>query len=167
MNTTTPPATRPLNDATIATTQRAVSKTLGGLLSPLEARLAKGFQSHRDKPLVRPFCNIFERHLKVELDQQSFIWSDTLRLNARLVQGIEAAAISEDEKNEAVFWLVLFYTSYFALGYQTRCLKAPAEQQPLLNLAQTQAVLPTCGPSGSSNPPTRRTGSRTVTCSRR
>jgi len=108
MNTTIPLATRPLNDATIATTQRAVSQTLGGLLSPLEARLAKGFQSHRDKPLVRPFCNIFERHLKVELDQQSFIWSDTLRLNARLVQGIEAAAISEDEKKEEVFWLVLF-----------------------------------------------------------
>ena len=141
MNTTTPPATRPSNDAAIATTQRAVSQTLGGLLSPLEARLAKGFQSHRDKPLVRPFCNIFERHLKVELDQQSFIWSDTLRLNERLVQVIEPAAISEDEKNEEVFWLVLFYTSYFALGYQTRCLKAPAEQQPLLNLAQTQAVL--------------------------
>src|ERR1039457_5075153 len=103
MNATTSPATRPLNDATIATTQRAVSKTLGGLLSPWEARLARGFQAPREKPLLRPFCNIFERHLKIELDQQSFIWSDTLRLNTRLVQGIEAAAISEDEKNEAVF----------------------------------------------------------------
>lgn len=141
MNTTTTPPGRFLNDANIATTQRAVSKTLGGLLSPLEARLAKGFQAHRDKPLVRPFCNIFERHLKVELDQQSFIWSDTLRLNTRLIQAIETAPISEDEKNQAVFWLVLFHTSYFALGYQTRYFKAPAEQQLLLSLAQTQAVL--------------------------
>ena len=68
----------------------------------MEARLAKGFQAHRDRPLVRPFCNIFERHLKVELDQQSFIWSDTLRLNTRLIQAIEVAAITEDEKNAMI-----------------------------------------------------------------
>ena len=140
MNTTTPLTSRPLNDAKVAVTQRAVSQTLGGLLSPLNSRLAKAFQAHRDHPLLRPFCNIFERHLKTELDQQSFIWSDTLRLNTRVVQAIDAAPISEDEKNAAVFWLVLFHTSYFALGYQTRYLKAAPDQQTMLNLAFTQAV---------------------------
>lgn len=140
MNTTTPFTSRSLNDANLAATQRAVSQTLGGLLSPLDSRLAKAFQAHRDHPLLRPFCNIFERHLKIELDQQSFIWSDTLRLNTRVVQAIDAAPISEDEKNGATFWLVLFHTSYFALGYQTRYLKAAPDQQSMLNLAFTQAV---------------------------
>ena len=140
MNTTTPLTTRPLNDANVAATQRAVSQTLGGLLSPLESRLAKAFQAHRDSPLLRPFCNIFERHLKVELDQQSFIWSDTLRLNTRVVQAIDTSPMSEDEKSEALFWLVLFHTSYFALGYQTRHLKAAPDGQALLNLAFTQGV---------------------------
>lgn len=140
MNTTTPLTLRPLNDANVAVSQRSVSQTLGGLLSPLQSRLAKALQAHRDHPLLRPFCNIFERHLTVELDQQSFIWSDTLRLDTRVVQAIDAAPIGEDEKNAAVFWLVLFHTSYFALGYQTRYLKAAPEQHTMLNLAFTQAV---------------------------
>jgi len=141
MNTTTPLAARPLNDATVAATQRAVSQTLSGLLSPVESRLAKAFGAHRDNPLLRPFCNIFEPHLKIELDQQSFIWSDTLRLNSRMVQAIHTAPMSEEEKNAAVFWLILFHTSYFALGYQTRFLKAAPDQLNLLNLAFTQAVV--------------------------
>ena len=140
MNTTTSLTSRPLNDAKVAATQRVVSQTLGGLLSPLQSRLAKAFGAHRDNPLLRPFCNIFERHLTIELDQQSFIWSDTLRLNTRVVQAIDAAPIGEDEKNAAVFWLILFHTSYFALGYQTRYLKAAPDQQSTFNLAFTQAV---------------------------
>lgn len=140
MNIPTPLISRPLNDAKIAATQRTVSQSLGGLLSPLESRLAKAFAVHRDNPLLRPFCNIFERHLKIELDQQSFIWSDTLRLNTRAVQAIDAASMSENEKNAAVFWLILYHTSYFALGCQTRLLKAPPDRLAMLNLAFTQAV---------------------------
>lgn len=140
MNTTASSTTRPLNDAGVATTQRAASQTLGGLLSPLQARLTKAFGAHRDRPLLRPFCNVFERHVRCELDQQSYVWSDALRLNTRLVQAIEAAPLSEADKNAAVFWLILFHTNYFALGYQTRWLKAPPEQQRALHLAFTQAV---------------------------
>ncbi len=140
MNTTTPLTAHPLNDANIAATQRAVSQTLGGLLSPLESRIAKAFGAHRDNRLLQPFCNIFERHLKIEMDQQSFIWSDMLRLNTRVVQAIESAPMSEGEKNAAVFWLILFHTSHFALGYQTRYLKASLDQRTTLNLAFTQAV---------------------------
>jgi hypothetical protein len=125
-----------LNDA-VAVTQRAVSQTRRFAFA-FESRLAKAC-AHRDHRCP-PFLQHLERHLKTELDQQSFIWSDTLRLNTRVVQAIDAAPISEDEKNAAVFWLVLFHTSYFALGYQTRYLKAAPDQQTMLNLAFTQAV---------------------------
>ncbi len=140
MNTTTPLTARPLNDLNVAATQRAVSQTLGGLLSPLESRIAKAFGAYRDNQLLRPFCNIFERHLTIELDQQSFIWSDTLRLDTRVVQAIESAPMSDEEKNAAVFWLILFHTSYFALGYQTRYLQAAVDRQAAFNLTFTQAV---------------------------
>jgi hypothetical protein len=141
MNTTAPLNPRPLNDTSVAATQRTVSKTLSGLLSPLEVRLTRAFGAYREKPLLRSFCNIFERHLKVDLDQQSFVWSDTLRLDTKVLQAIETAAGSEEEKNAAVFWLILFHTSYFALGYQNQYLKASSEERSRLHAAFTQGAL--------------------------
>src|SRR5437867_4609397 len=111
---------RPLNDGNVARSQRAASTALQRILQPFDARAEKAFLAFRDKPLLRPFCNIFERNLTVVLDQQSYVWGDALRINTRLMQAIESSALTEDQKNHAVFWLLLFHTSYFALGYQNR-----------------------------------------------
>ena len=132
---------RPINDSNVALNQRAASTALQSILSPFEARAEKAFLAFRDKPLLRPFCNIFERNLKVVLDQQSYVWGDALRINTRLMQAIESSAFIEDQKNHGVFWLLLFHTSYFALGYQNRLIHLTEEQQALNHLAFTQATL--------------------------
>lgn len=141
MSTNAANSSRPLNDAHVAEVQRAVSQTLRNVLSPLEVRIEKAFLAHRSRPLLRPFCNIFERNLRICLDQHSYIWGDELRINTRLVQIIDASPVSEEDKNQAIFWLILFHTSYFAAGYQSRLAKLAKDQRPLHHLAFTQAVL--------------------------
>lgn len=132
---------RPANDLNVARNQRGASAALQKILGPFEARAEKAFLAFRDKLLLRPFCNIFERNLTVVLDQQSYVWGDALRINTRLIQAIESSALNEDQQNHAVFWLLLFHTSYFALGYQNRLILLPEEQQSSNHLAFTQATL--------------------------
>ena len=133
---------RPLNDTAIAGKQRAASAVLQKVLNPFEARMEKAFMAHRDKPLLRGFCNLFERNLTFDLDKQSYVWGDRMRMSVELLQAIEASPLSEDAKNDAVFWAVLFHCTYFVLGYQAKlaAIKDDAEYQ-LSHIAFTQAVL--------------------------
>ena len=133
---------RPLNDTTIAGQQRAASTVLQKVLNPFEARMEKAFMAHRDKPLLRGFCNLFERNLTFDLDRQSYVWGDKMRMSVELLQAIEASPLSENAKNDAVFWAILFHCTYFVLGYQTNlaAIKDDTECQ-LSHTAFTQAVL--------------------------
>lgn len=150
--TNSQPIPRPFNDSNVARSQRAASTALQAVLNPFEARAEKAFLAFRDKLLLRPFCNIFERNLTVVLDQQSYVWGEALRINARLLQAIESSALNEDQKNHAVFWLLLFHTSYFALGYQNRLIQLAEEQQPPNHLAFTQATLQQINALGVKQP---------------
>ena len=82
--------------------------------------MEKAFMAHRDKPLLRGFCNLFERNLTFDLDKQSYVWGDKMRMSVELLQAIESSPLSEDAKNDAVFWAVLFHCTYFVLGYQAK-----------------------------------------------
>ena len=104
---------RPLNDTSIADKQRAASSVLQKVLSPFEARMERAFMAHREKPLLRGFCNLFERNLTFDLDKQSYVWGDRMRMSTELLQAIEASHLSEDAMNEAVFWAILFHCTYF------------------------------------------------------
>jgi hypothetical protein len=133
---------RPLNDTTIADKQRAASTVLQKVLSPFEARMEKAFMASRERPLLRGFCNLFERNLTFDLDKQSYVWGDRMRMNAELLQAIEASQLSEDAKNEAVFWAILFHCTYFVMGYQAKLAAITEETEcQLSHIAFTQVVL--------------------------
>jgi hypothetical protein len=142
MNTNVPQATRPSNDAAIAQKQRAASTVLQRVLTPFEARMEKAFLASRGRPLLRGFCNLFERNLTFDLDKQSYVWGDRMRMNVSLLQAIESAQMSEEERNAAVFWAILFHCTYFVLGYQSRLAGIRStEEYQLSHAAFTQAVL--------------------------
>ena len=139
----TPPVKtiRPDNDTSIAAKQRAASTLIQQVLSPLEARMEKAFMAFRGKPMLKGFCNLFERNLTFDLDSQSYVWGDRLRLNTQLLQEIETSARTEDQKNEDVFWLTLFHTTYFILGYQNRLATLATGDLEKSHAAFTQATL--------------------------
>ena len=141
-----------MNDLDVAEKQRMASSVLQKVLNPLEARIEKAFIAHREKPLLKGFCNLFERNLSFELDRQSFVWGDRLRLNASLVQEIEASALTEDEKNTAIFWLILFHSTYFILGYQTRLANLPESDWEYAHAAFAQATLHQMASLGINQP---------------
>src|ERR1035441_8168369 len=89
---------RPLNDTTIADKQRAASTVLQKVLSPLEARMEKAFMASRERPLLRGFCNLFERNLTFDLDKQSYVWGDRMRMSVELLQAIEASPLRSEER---------------------------------------------------------------------
>lgn len=133
--------TRTLNDVNIAQKQRQASQLLGTVMSPLEARLEKAFLTYRDQPLLHGFCNLFERNLTVDLDAQTFVLGDMLRINTALLQDIEAAKLTEAEKNAQVFWLILYHCTYFVLGYQLRVMVEHNADKLTLHMACSQTVL--------------------------
>lgn len=141
MNSNMQQTVRPQNDTTIAQQQRDASQVLNKVLSPIEIRVEKAQMAFRNKPLLASFCNILERNLNVVLDQRTYVWGDQLRIDTNLVQSIEATHLTEEEKNHAVFWLMLFHTSYFALGFQNRLARLAEDQQPKYHAAFTQATL--------------------------
>lgn len=142
INATTCPNQRPNNDSSVAQKQRAASSVLQKILSPMEARLEKALLAYRQAPLLRGFCNLFERNLTFELDSQTFVWGDKLRFNAKLLEAVESSALSEADKNQEVFWAILFHTSYFVLGYQQRLATATDPNDYLLkHISFTQAIL--------------------------
>jgi hypothetical protein len=132
---------RPDNDTSIASKQRAASNLIQQVMTPLEARMEKAFMAFRSKPMLKGFCNLFERNLVFDLDSQSYVWGDRLRLNTQLLQEIETSKLTEDQKNEAVFWLTLFHTTYFILGYQNRLATVPDGDKEKAHAAFTQATL--------------------------
>jgi hypothetical protein len=134
--------TRPLNDSLIAQKQRAASAVLQKVLSPFEARMEKAFLAHRNQPLLRGFCNIFERNLTFDLDQRSYVWGDRMRMNTQLLEAIESATLTEAQKNQEVFWAIMFHCTYFVLGYQNQLASIKDEVKiQQAHQAFTQAVL--------------------------
>jgi len=141
MNNNVTSPTRPSNDTGIAQKQRAASNLLQKVLSPFEARMEKSFMANRKHPMLQGFCNTFERNLSFDLDSQSYVWGDRMRMNVSLLQAIEAAPISEEAKNDDAFWAILFHATYFILGYQNKLASTPEEEKPVAHAAFTQAVL--------------------------
>ena len=166
MNTNVTQATRPSNDAAIAQKQRAASTVLQRVLTPFEARMEKAFLASRGRPLLRGFCNLFERNLTFDLDKQSYVWGDRMRMNVSLLQAIESRPMSEEERNNAVFWAILFHCTYFVLGYQSRLAGIRStEEYQLSHAAFTQAVLQQMAALRPPSPTTPLTGRKTATCS--